>query len=229
MFRWLIPASLLAGSALAQTTVALQGTVVDANTNTPIAGAFVSATQVATLVTPSPQRVTVQSAADGSFSFAQLAAGSYQVCVLPSTEGHLDPCVWSAPPVVTLVAGHSTTGYVLKTMPGSIVKIHIADPQGLLRQKNAAGYLPDLEMGVRTPQTDLHTARLAGVSSAGSDYQTTVPFDSTVVFSIKSFHLQFANSSGVAVANSFDQQNFSQSSSAASTTSFTYTVTGLIP
>jgi hypothetical protein len=79
------------------------------------------------------------------------------------------------------------------------------------------------------PQTDLRTARLAGVSSAGSDYQITVPFDSNVVFSIKSFHLQFADATGAALANSFDQQNFSQPSSALNTTTFTYTVTGLIP
>jgi hypothetical protein len=220
---------MLASAALAQ-TAALQGTVVDSATKKPIAGAFVSATSVATPLAPSTSRSTVQSAADGSFSFSQLQAGSYQLCVQPSTEGHLDPCVWSPPPpVVTLVAGRSISGYVLGVAPGSIVKIHIADPQGLLWQKNAAGWLPDLEMGVRTPQADLRTPHLTGVSSAGSDYEITVPLGTNLSFSIKSFHLQLANSSGAAVANSFDQQSFSQSSSAASPISFAYTVTGLIP
>jgi len=219
---------MLAGAAFAQ-TVALRGTVADSATKQPIAGAFVSATTAQLPGAPSAKRVTVQSGADGSFSFGQLLPGTYGLCVQPTTEGYLDPCVWSPPaPTVTLIAGQAFSGYVLPIKRGAVVTVHIDDPQGLVWQKGAKGSLPDLELGVMTPQATLRTARMAGVTATGTDYQLTVPFDVSLKLSIRSFHLQLQDSTGATLVNG-SSQTFTQPSSALTAAGFSYTVAGVIP
>ena len=114
--------SILAAPVSAQTPATFQGVVADATTGRPIAGAFVSATRT----TLPPSRLTVQTAADGSFSFSSLPAATYELCVEPAAEGYLDPCVWSPPaPRVTLAAGQRSTANVLRIAPGSILSVHV--------------------------------------------------------------------------------------------------------
>ena len=224
MWKRIVPMLAIGIAAYGQSPATLSGTVVDAATNKPIARAFVSATAT----NLPPLRLTVQSASDGSFSFSQLPPGAYYLCLAPSAEGHLDPCVWSPPPAtVNLAAGQNSSGYVLKAAPGAIITIHVADPQGLLQQKTAAGVLPDFTLGVITPQTTLRPARQAAVSPSGIDYQVTIPFEADVVISLKSFSLQIADGGGAALADSTARQTVNQPSGASSQLALTYSVTGL--
>jgi hypothetical protein len=228
--RWILSSLVVTSTALAQSTIPFRGTVVDADTNKAVPHAFVSATTAPSPSAPSTKRITVQSGADGSFLFGQLLPGKYELCVQPSTEGYLDPCSWSPPaPAVTLIAGQAFSGYVLPIKRGSVVTVHINDPQSLVWQKNAKGSLPNLELGVLTPQAALRTARLAGVTATGTDYQITVPFDLSLKLSIRSFHLQLQDSTGAALVTGSSQQTFMQSSSALTAASFSYTVAGVIP
>lgn len=71
---WLALACLLAGPAAAQTTGAIEGRVVDAASDAPVAGALVTATSPAL----QGEQTTV-SDAQGAFVLALLPAGSYQV------------------------------------------------------------------------------------------------------------------------------------------------------
>jgi len=177
-----------------------------------------------------PLRQTVQSRADGTFSIAGLAAGTYTLCVQSAGDGYLDGCVWTPPgPSVTVTAGQKQSGISLKMQPGSILRIHIDDAGGLLNQKTSAGYAPHLVMGVRTPQATLHPAHLAAKTATGADYQVTVPRDKALVFSIQSFSLQLADANEAPLANSTAQQGFQHATGDANPPGFTYKVTGWRP
>ena len=220
-------ACLMAQSVTTPTPVtSIQGTVTDAVTGRPIAGAFVSATRT----TLPPLRQTVKAGTDGTFTIAGLAAGTYTLCVQAAGDGYLDGCVWTPPgPNVTVTAGQKLAGISLKMQPGSILKIHIDDAGGLLNQKTSAGYAPHLAMGVRTPQATLHPAHLAGKTATGADYQVTVPRDRALVFSIQSFSLQLADANAVPLPNSTAQQGFQHATGVANPPGFTYKVTGWRP
>ena len=139
-----ITASVVAQTATVTGAGTIQGSVVDATTNKPIAKAFVSATRT---VLP-PLRVTAQSGADGSFTIGGLPAATYTLCVAFAGDGYLDPCTWSPPgTTVTVAASQNSTGHVLKIQPGSILKVHLDDPGQLLNQKTKTGYAPHMSIG----------------------------------------------------------------------------------
>lgn len=216
-------------AATAQTgTGAIQGTVADASSNKPIAGAFVIAIRSGL----PPVSQTAQSGADGSYQLQSLPAGAYSLCVQVPGDGYLDPCQFGGTAqLITLSAGQQSTGNVTKLKGASILKVRLNDSAGFLAQTTKDGHEPDLLIGVFStgPQRTFYPAHLAGRDKAGSDYQVAVPVDTALVLSVASSSVKLADANGAAIPNNASQQGFQHATGDTNPPSFVFTVTGVNP
>jgi hypothetical protein len=100
-------------------TGSIQGTVIDASTNKPIAGAVVRAMGVGSpLFFPS-----APTPANGSYQIQNVPAGTFSLCAFVPYQPYFDPCLGGATPlVVTLTSGQQSTGnqIALRQGPGLI-------------------------------------------------------------------------------------------------------------
>jgi Carboxypeptidase regulatory-like domain len=214
---------------LAQTATGnIQGTVTDASSNKPIAGAFVIA--IRSGLPPISQ--TAQTSADGSYQLQGLTPGAYSVCVQVPGDGYLDPCRFGSPTQpITLTAGQPSLGNVMKLKPASTLKIRLNDATGLLTQYTKDGHEPDLLIGVfgSGPQRTFYPAHLVARDKTGSDYQVAIPLDTALVLSVASNSLTLADATGIALPNNSSQQGFQHATGDPSPPSFVFTVTGVNP
>jgi len=98
-------------------TGSIQGTVTDASTNKPIAGAIVTAISASS---PSSTR-SAPTAVDGSYQIKSVPAGTFSLCAWVLNQPYLDPCFGGGgtPPVVTLASGQQSTGNQINLQPDS--------------------------------------------------------------------------------------------------------------
>lgn len=214
---------------LAQTATGnIQGTVADASSNKPIAGAFVIAIRSGL----PPVSQTAQTGAEGTYQLQSLPAGAYSLCVQVPGDGYLDPCEFGgSAQQISLTAGQQSLGNVTKLKPASILKIRLNDAGGVLTQYTKDGHEPDLLIGVfgSGPQRTFYTAHLAGRDKAGSNYQVAVPLDTPLVLSVASNRLKLADGSGIALPNNSSQQGFQHATGDPNPTSFAFAITGVNP
>jgi len=235
MLRFVVTFALFSLAVGAQTGGgSIQGTVVDATTNKPIAGAFV--TTIHSGLPPVSQ--TSKSTTTGVFQLQNLPAGTYSLCVQIPGGGYLNPCDWrnDAPTVaagsgalsVALAAGQNSSGNLVKVQPGSAVQVRLQDTGQLLSQTSKAGYNPDLALGVFGPRGLFYPAHATGKDSSGTTFQLTIPFNTAVTFHISSKALKLGDASAVALPGNASEQVFQQSASATAK-NFVFSVLGLNP
>jgi hypothetical protein len=94
-------------SAPLAATGSIQGTVIDASTNKPIAGAFVRA-----ISSGSPGfNQSAQTSTDGSYQIKNVPAGKFVLCAWVPYQPYSDPClVGGAPLMLTLTNGQQSIG-----------------------------------------------------------------------------------------------------------------------
>lgn len=236
MLRFVAALALLSSAAVAQTgTGSIQGTVTDATSNKPITGAFV--TTIRSGLPPVSQ--TTKSTTNGVFQLQNLPAGTYSLCVQIAGDGYLNPCDWgnNAPTVagansaltVTLAAGQTSSGNLLKVQPGSVVQVRLQDTGQFLTQKTSAGYNPDLALGVFGPKGVFYPAHTAVKDSSGATFQLTIPLNTAVTLHISSKALKLGTASATALPGNASEQVFQHNTGDATPTSFVFSVLGLNP
>ena len=191
--------ALIVSSAVlpAQTSTAtLQGTVVNASTAKPVAGAIVTA--IKTGLPPLSQ--SARSAADGSFQILGLAAGTYNLCTQVPGGGYLNPCTWRPhSPSVTIAAGKPVTGFQLKIEAGAILGITINDPSNVLGRLGSASQSPPVSMGVYTATGLVEPSHMVSANATGSAHQITIPFDQRVQIWVHAGRLTLSQANGTPV------------------------------
>jgi len=182
-----------------QNTAGIQGLVLTQD-NKPIKGGVVTATQVGVKASATAAHGTSQgSGSDGSFSIANLAAGTYNVCVNMPSSQFLDPCHWSAPVSVTLTSGQVLKGLQVKVKQGTTVTVHLNDPSQLLSANEGKKAGAHMLVGVWTPDGLFHAASVSSKGNAAREYSVTVPYDTALQLSLFSGFFQMADSNGKAV------------------------------
>ncbi len=113
--------------------------------------------------------------AGGAFALSGLPAGSYAICASVPGLPYLDPCKWSAGPIVN-VSANATTGYTLALTKGVFLNVRISDPKHLLPQvKDRPLHAGKLIVGVKFGDGAYQGAQNTGVDANGRDYQMVVP------------------------------------------------------
>jgi hypothetical protein len=211
--RWFYVAALAALSAHfllaanSNSNGGLKGSVVD-DSGHPVAGARVLVSYAPSIKAPipappviaGPLAVAVSADASGSFQVDTLAPGQYIACAETLTPGYLDPCHWStSAPAFTVNAGQTTSGVKIVMPKGSVLRVHVDDPQQLL--KPVAGPVDlDLEVHVVTSKGVHYSAPIQSSTAVGRDHVITIPFDSPVGLRVLSAHFTVNDQSGNAFA-----------------------------
>ena len=220
-YRFLIALSFTL-TAMAQNTASIQGSAVDSGTGKAVPGAVVIASRT---TTPAARGVAT-SGFDGTYYYQMpsLPVGTYNVCLQVPGDGYLATCHWgSTATVVTLAAGQKLTGTKLALKPGSVLKVHLDDPGQLLNQKTKKGYAPHLVMGVWSGGM-FYPAHVAAKTAVTADYQVTIPFDTSLKFTIQSMSLGLGNAGKTALAANADQQIFQHASAETTHVGFSYSI-----
>jgi hypothetical protein len=171
---------LLAYSAFSQSTK-LQGVVNDDTGKTP-AGLYV----VATAQSPTDHRTySTLTGPNGDYSFPNLPAGPYTICVQSPTSGHLNNCNWTASAKVTATAAQTLTQNISVTQ-GAIFELRLNDPNKLITPN-------DLLLGVYLPSGLFQPMRLASSDATGRTYDVAVPLKTSIRLNIISSHLRISD------------------------------------
>jgi hypothetical protein len=134
--------------------------------------------------------------ATGTFHADGLAPGQYIACAETLTPGYLDPCHWSASaPAFTVSAGQTTPGVKIVMAKGSVLRVHVDDPQQLL--KPVAGPVDlDFEIHVVTSKGVRYSIPIQSSTALGRDHAITIPFDTSVSVRVLAAHLAVNDQSG---------------------------------
>jgi hypothetical protein len=169
--------------AFAQSTI--QGVVNDDTGKSP-SGIYV----VATAQSPTDHRTySTLTGPKGEYSFSNLPAGSYTLCVQAPGGSHLGNCTWNTPTTVAL-ASSQTLVRNLSVTQGGTLQIRLDDPNHLATPAD------DLLIGVFLPTGLFHPMRLASTDATGRTYDVAVPLNSPVRLTIISTHLQINDDKG---------------------------------
>ena len=184
-------------------TGSLTGSVVD-DSGHPVAGARVLISHAPSIKPPvpappvitGPLATMVTADANGTFHAENLAPDEYIACAETATPGYLDPCHWSASaPNFTVSAGQTTSGVKIVMAKGPVIRIHIDDPQQLL--KPIAGPVDlDFEIHVVTGKGLHYSAPMQSSTALGRDHAITIPFDTPVSLRVLSPHLVVNDQAG---------------------------------
>ncbi len=137
--------------------------------------------------------------ASGAFALPSLPVGSYAICASVPGLPYLDPCKWSAGPIVT-VAANATTGYTLALTKGVFLKVRIGDPKHLLPQvKDGPLRAGKLIVGVKFGDGAYQGAQNTSVAANGRDYQMVVPAGLPLQLWLFSRDVALTDASGKAV------------------------------
>ena len=135
-----------------------------------------------------PLAAMITADANGTFHADSLAPGQYIACAEASTPGYLDPCHWSASaPTFTVSAGQTTPNGRIVMVKGSVLRVHIDDPQQLLKPVVGPVDL-DFEVHVVTSKGVHYSAPIQSSTAVGRDHVITIPFDSPVSLRVLSAH-----------------------------------------
>ncbi len=173
-------------------TAGVSGTVVNGK------GAGVAATVRLTGLGSARPFGTVQSGADGAFSFTGLAAGAYRICATPSGSQYVDSCLWTGGRPVRITTGKVVTGYKALVETAGTLQVQIADPVGVLTAVSAPGpagtigqgsmsaktAAPSVLVGVTTDRGLFIGARISASAGNVKTHSVTVPVDREVSLTV---------------------------------------------
>jgi hypothetical protein len=198
----------LSAHCLLAANTGVTGSVVDESGH-PVAGARVLISYAPSVKPPvpappvitGPLAAMVTADANGIFHVDSLAPDQYIACAETATPGFLDPCHWSASaPKFSVSAGQTTSGVKIVMAKGSVLRVHIDDPQQLL--KPVAGPVDlDFEVHVVTSNGFHHSASIQSSTAVGRDHVITIPFDSPVNLRVLSAHFAVNDQSGKSLAS----------------------------
>ena len=138
---YMLPLGFLVADCLLAASTSVAGSVVD-DSGAPVPGARLLISYAPSVKSPvtAPPVITgtlaamVMSDATGAFHADAFAPGQYIACAETLTPGYLDPCHWSASaPTFTVSAGQTTPNGRIVMVKGSVLRVHIDDPQQLLK------------------------------------------------------------------------------------------------
>jgi len=141
----IIPASGLAQSSPA--TGIISGTVTD-EAGRPVPGArlvYMKLTEYARdqrgrqVITEPGFSRAVAVGADGSFILSGLLPGTYDVCAYGAQPSQVGSCDWGGIPVISLAAGQTVTNLTRTIRNGTVVTLHVADPNGRMGVADSKG------------------------------------------------------------------------------------------
>jgi hypothetical protein len=184
-------------------TGSVTGTVVD-DSGHAVNGARVLISHAPSIKAPMPAppvitgplAAMVTADARGSFQTDGLAPGQYIACAETTAPGLLDPCHWAASaPNFTVSAGQTISGVSIVMAKGAVVRIHINDPQRLL--KPVAGVADfDFQIHVVTGKGIHYSAPIQLSNPGGRDHAITIPFSTAVRLQVFAAHLNVNDNSG---------------------------------
>jgi hypothetical protein len=184
-------------------SASLAGSVVD-DSGHPVVGARVLISHAPSIKPPvaAPPVITgslaamVTADANGAFHADGLAPDQYIACAETTAPGLLDPCHWStSAPSFTVSAGQIVSGMKIVMKRGAVLRIHIDDPQQLL--KFVTGPVDfDLEIHVVTGKGLHYSAPVQSSTATGRDHAITIPFDTSLSLRVLSAHLTVNDQSG---------------------------------
>jgi hypothetical protein len=186
----------------------LKGSVVD-DSGHPVAGARVLVSYASSIKTPiaappvitGPLAAAVSADVNGSFQVDTLPPGQYIACAETLTLGYLDPCHWStSAPAFTVSAGQTTSGVKIIMAKGSVLRVHVDDPQQLLKPVVGSVDL-DFEVHVVTSKGVHYSAPIQSSTAVGRDHVITISFDSPVSLRVLSAHFTVNDQSGKSLAS----------------------------
>ena len=206
---YLLALGILCSHCLLAANTGVTGSVVD-DSGHPVAGARVLISYAPSVKAPIPAppvitgslAAMVTSDASGAFHADGLAPDQYVACAETSTPGYLDPCHWStSAPAFAVSAGQTTSGVKIVMVKGSVLRVHVDDPQQLL--KPVAGPVDlDFEVHVVTSKGVHYSAPIQSSTAVGRDHVITIPFDSPVSLRVLSAHFTVNDQSGKSFASS---------------------------
>ena len=107
-----------------------------------------------------PTSVGARTAADGTFGFPGLSAGTYVMCAQALAGNYLDPCIWSvSPPTASVAVGQLIKGFVIVARKGASVNIRLADDDHVLLPTVTANDRLRFEPGKAPPSRALRPGR----------------------------------------------------------------------
>jgi hypothetical protein len=184
-------------------SASLTGSVVD-DSGHPVAGARVLISHAPSVKPPvaappvitGPLAAMVTADANGAFHADGLAPDQYIACAETSAPGLLDPCHWStSAPSFTVSAGQTVSGMEIVMKRGTVLQIHVDDPQQLL--KSVTGPVDfDLEIHVVTGKGLHYSAPIQSSTATGRDHAIAIPFDTSLSLRVLSAHLTVNDQSG---------------------------------
>ena len=163
----------------------------------PSVKVFVTAPPVIT----GPLAATVIADGNGTFKADGLAPGQYIACAETTFPGYLDPCHWAtSAPAFTVIAGQTTSGISIVMPKGSVLHIHVDDPQQLLRPVTGPIDL-EFQIHVVTPKGLHYSAPLQSSTAVARDHAITIPFGIPVNLLVLSAHYTVNDQSGKSFAS----------------------------
>jgi len=77
--------------------------------------------------------------AEGSFVLSGLLAGTYDVCAYGTQPSQVGSCDWGGIPVISLAAGQTVTNLRRTVRNGTVVMLHVADPNARIGVADSKG------------------------------------------------------------------------------------------
>ena len=185
--------SAVMGILLPARSATITGKVVD-TANHPIASAVVTISEEAVNPSkpPAMKGASTRTAADGTYFFENLEAGSYLLCAQVPKSALINPCQWTKTlPQATLASATATSSITLTMRAGYRLPIRIDDPQGLLKTYEGKTPGAHLLLGVHGGY-NFEVADIDSTDNSGRDTSVLVPFDVPVTVTVQSrfFKLQ---------------------------------------
>jgi hypothetical protein len=183
---------LASGVAFAQAPGSISGTLAGDD------GQPVAAVVTANRSSPSPASGRAESGLDGTFTIANLPAGTYTLCVAAKGRGYLDPCTWSAaPPTVQISTGKSVSGYRLTVVKGTLVKVRLNDTTGVLSAAVPANQpAPLILLGFVTARGLFEPLALTAKDASGRSLEGTIPMNAPMSLQITGRGVKIADAAG---------------------------------
>jgi hypothetical protein len=202
----------------------ITGKVID-TTNHPIESAIVTISEGAvSKTTPLTfHGASTQTAADGTFSFTNLDAGTYLLCSQVPHGTLIDPCQWTKSPPLAIVASATATATIMLTMnPGYLLPIRVNDPQNLLSANEGKPPGAHLLIGV-SGGYHFDEALVDSADSAGRNVSLLVPLGAPIAVTVQSNFFKLQDGSGNALSRT---NAIPVAASATPTSGFTVQVVG---
>ena len=202
----------------------ITGKVIDTS-NRAVASAIVTISEGAPSKSTPPtfHGAGTQTAADGTFSFANLNAGTYLLCSQVPKGTLLNPCQWTkTPPLLTVASATATASITLTMNPGYRLPVRVNDPQNLLAANEGKTPGAHLLIGVNGGY-HFEEATIDSADAAGRNVSLLVPFGAPIAVTVQSnfFKLQDGAGSALNKANAIPV-----AASATATSGFTVQVVG---